>query len=124
MMIKFDEGTTKKIVEGYYRKYEDFDCSLEMIRNVREHPRMTRTDLRYVELSFVLRGKLDISGEEVFVSAPIEHEDVRNAFKTTLENDGYAVENVSIEYDDALESMSNNCFRCVVVDMSTKRMIK
>ena len=40
MEFRFNEESTKNIVEGYYKKYEDFECSLEIRRSVREikHP--------------------------------------------------------------------------------------
>ena len=32
--FRFNEESTKNIVEGYYKKYEDFECGLEIRRSV------------------------------------------------------------------------------------------
>lgn len=127
MEVRFNEASTKNIVEGYYKKYEDFECSLEICRSVREikHPSRPLPTVKYLETSFMLNGILNVDGKEVEVSVPISDDDVKAVFKTMLETDGYTVRDVEINCASGENSTDNSAgFKYVVVDMSTKRKVK
>ena len=126
MKLKFNPESTKRIVENYYKKYQDFDCKLETKCSVvpmKNGPRsFTYTNVPH--LSFSLEGKLNINGNEEVVSTPISLDDVRNAFKTMLEDEGYSVKNVSFDFDESENGRGKGQFNGTVVEMSTKRKIK
>ena len=127
MEVRFNEKSTKDVVEGYYKKYEDFDCCMEFCTSVREmkHPTRSLPPVRYVDMSFILNGILNVDGKSIEVSVPASFDEIKAVFKTTLENTGYDVNDVQIVYnsDESFES-SGSRFKYVSVDMSTKRKIK
>lgn len=127
MEFRFNEESTKNIVEGYYKKYEDFECSLEIRRSVREikHPSRPIPSIKCVEPLFMLNGVLKVDGKNIDVSVPVSYDDVKGVFKTTLEDSGYNVKNVEIDYTNDENSTDNSSgFRYVAFDMSTKVKVK
>lgn len=127
MEFRFNEESTKNIVEGYYKKYEDFECSLEIRSSVREikHPSRPLPPIKSVEPLFVLNGVLNVDGKGIEVSVPVSYDDVKSVFKTTLEASGYNVKNVEISYTKDEKLINNSSgFEYVAVDMSTKIKVK
>ena len=127
MEFRFNEESTKNIVEGYYKKYEDFECSLEIRRSVREikHPSRPIPPIKSIEPLFVLNGVLNVDGKGIEVSVPVSYDDVKGVFKTTLEASGYNVKNVEISYTKDEKLINNSSgFEYVAVDMSTKIKVK
>ena len=66
MNIKFNEESTKRIVEGYYKKHEDFECYLKINCQHELTPSFGRFAVPNTrpKLSFVLDGKLGVNGVE------------------------------------------------------------
>ena len=86
MEFRFNEESTKNIVEGYYKKYEDFECSLEIRRSVREikHPSRPIPPIKSIEPLFVLNGVLNVDGKGIEVSVPVSYGDVKVYLKQRL----------------------------------------
>lgn len=128
MEVRFDEKSTKNIVEGYYKKYEDFECSLIIHSNVKEMKHLASRPLppaKFVDTSFVLKGTLNVDGEDVEVSSIVSHDEIKGVFKTVLENAGYSVKEIAIIHTSDISSTDDRLgFKHIVVDMSTKRKVR
>lgn len=125
MRVRFDEKSTKSIVEGYYKKYEDFECSLEIRSDVKEtkHPSRSLPPVKFADISFVLNGTLSVDGNNIAVSVPVSFEEIKGVFRTTLETNGYNVKDIEINYISDL-AVSESGFRYVDVEISSKWKIK
>ncbi len=125
MRVRFDEKSTKSIVEGYYKKYEDFECSLEICSDVKEtkHPSRPLPPVKFADISFVLNGTLSVDGNNIGVSVPVSFEEIKGVFRTTLETNGYNVKDIEINYISDL-AVSESGFRYVDVEISSKWKIK
>lgn len=125
MKLKFDEESTKRIVEGYYKKYEDFDCELEIKCSVVEVMGIRSiVDDQIAQVSFALNGKLNVNGVEESVRSEIGHGDVENAFKIMLQDEGYDVKKMEIDYSWNGVDETSCEFNGVFVNMSTKKKVK
>lgn len=128
MKINFNEESTKRIVEGYYKKYEDFDCKLEIfsktIRNSSFGCARFFVPPVITRLNFVLKGILDVNGNAEEVHTTISHEEFLNAFKTSLEEDGYTVENLSFDFIENKDDKGVSKFNGISAEMSTKKKSK
>lgn len=122
MKFEFTAEQTKKVIEHYYRKYEDFNGELSMQCNMGE------TFISFVKdyvpvTDFKLYGDLVIDNISYPVSVPVSESNVCCAFKTVLEDQGYSVKKVKVNCSGD-ERTKQAQFNSVIVDMATKRKVK
>lgn len=91
--LKFGKKEMKQVIEGYYKKYEDFDgtftsaCSLQLVG----YGMMERED---AVVSMKINGVLNVCGMEIEMSRDISEDDLVNVFSVVLGDIGYTVDNV------------------------------
>ena len=94
--LKFGKKEMKQVIEGYYKKYEDFDgtftsaCSLQLVGC----GMMERED---AVVSMKINGVLNVCGMEIEMSRDISEDDLVNVFSVVLGDIGYTVDNVVLD---------------------------
>ncbi len=119
MKFIYNESMTKNLVEGYYKKYEDIDGSLEIQCGCRKLPPIGRSLIGEERpyISFRLKGSMIVDDETQVVEIALSEAEVENAFITAIEASGRKVKNVSIDFDD-------KSFKCITVEAVAKRKVK
>lgn len=126
MKMIYTEEMTKNLVEAYYKKYEDFDCKLDIKCDVTNVGPIGRSIVptRVARLSFTLKGKVNVDGVEGMGIVPASQEDIENAIKIMVESSGQAVKKISFDYDIDSENCRKGKFKGVSVEMSAKKKVK
>ena len=130
--FKFGKREMKHVIEGYYKKYEDFDgvfsssCSLQAVGyGMSEH------EDAVIEMK--IKGKFNVLGMEVEMSRDVSDEDVFNIFRVVLGDAGYDVN--SVTFDKGTTEMcegyymnerivSKPYFRGVIVGVTQKTLVR
>ena len=116
MNMKFDVESIEKLVEAYYKKYEDFIGKLTIRpRKASSYIGRSIVPVETVKNVFTMVGKIVVDGEELFVKVPLDMKELENAFKVMLDEIGYYAENLSLDYN--LE----NKFLGVCIDVTSKK---
>lgn len=132
MEFKFGKKQMKEVLEQYYSKYEDFDgkvtagCRLGAVGyGMSEHE-----DVIY---SIKIAGKLHVCGVDVPMLREINDEEVMNAFKTMLGNQGYTVSSITFNagvnescegYGMGEHTVRRPYFNGVVVTVKEKQLVR
>lgn len=98
MKIKLKEENAKKVIEIYFRKYEQFEGSVVF------EPSTKFMGPKHEECSYLsakIIGTLSILGEKLPMERNIKEEELEEAFKVMLKEEGYGVSD--IRYDNGFE---------------------
>lgn len=130
--FKFGKKEMKQVIEGYYKKYEDFDgvfssnCSLQLVG-------YGMTEREDAVVSMKIKGKLSVLGMEVEMSRDVSEEDVFNVFRVVLDEAGYTVNSVTFDKGTTEECegyyanermVTKPYFKGVTVGVSQKTLVR
>lgn len=116
MNMKFDVESIERIVEDYYKKYEDFVGKLSIRpHRISSYIGKSIVPVESVKNVFTMVGKMVIGGEEIEVKVPIEAKELETAFKVMLDDAGYYAEDLSFDYN------SDNKFVGVSINVISKK---
>lgn len=99
MEMKFNRKQVKKILEGYYKLYEDLDGDI-IIKTYKGTCGPYEDECAVVNIK--LKSSIQILGEDISTEREITKEDVNKAFKVILKEEGYEV--LSVDYDSRIEA--------------------
>lgn len=132
MEIKFGKRQMKEVLEQYYSNYEDFTgkvtagCRLDSVGyGMGEHE-----DVIY---SIKITGKLRVCGVDVPMVRELDDDEVLNAFRTILGNQGYTVSSVTFNagvneasegYGMGEHTVKRPYFNGVVVTVKEKQLTR
>lgn len=132
MEIKFGKKEMVQVIESYYKKYEDFEgkvtagCKSGWVG----YGMAERQD---AVVSIGITGNLSVEGILVPMVREVTYDEVFNIFKTVLGNQGYYVNNVTLDsgvndvcegYGMVEHTVKKPCFKGVIVGVTEKKLVK
>lgn len=98
MLMNFNSGNTKFIIESYYKKYESLEGVLNISTSIKKIGSFGRSIVptEVTSVKFSLKSKISIQGVEKEVNVPVSMDDIEKAFKFMLDDEGYCVEKVKV----------------------------